>query len=110
MAFPIEVRDSPEWVILVPGCDGPGFLPDLDGCWDIAAAVAVAAVTSKFRSTFRPGNSLGVFNLDYDSHERYMDFNTRVLHRLCESHLSSRVVWPGSHFRKITVYEEQYLL
>ena len=36
---------------LVPGCEGPGSLPNGESCWDVAVAV-----TWKFRLTFRPGN------------------------------------------------------
>ena len=39
----IEVRDSRTGYLL-PARDGPGALPDMDSSWDVAAAVAVAAV------------------------------------------------------------------
>ena len=48
----IEVRDSPErdiWSLRL--------LPDWESSWDVVVAAAVAAaVTWKFRLTFRPGH------------------------------------------------------
>ena len=42
----IEVRDS-RTGYLIPGRDGTGALPDMDSSWDVAAAVAAAAVSRK---------------------------------------------------------------
>ena len=39
------MRDSRTGYLL-PARDGPGALPDMDSSWDVAAAVAVAAVAA----------------------------------------------------------------
>ena len=48
----------PSRAYLVPGRDAPRARPNGESSWETvaAAAVAVAAVTWKFRLTFRPGN------------------------------------------------------
>ena len=42
---------------LVPGRDGPRALPNGESSWE----TAVAVVTWKLRSTFRPGNYISMF-------------------------------------------------
>ena len=49
---------------LVPARDGSGLLPDWESSWDVVAAVA-AAVTWKFRLTFRPGNYIWSFQIEF---------------------------------------------
>ena len=71
----IEVRDS-RTGYLVPGRDGLGVWPD-----------GKIVGTSSPPPSASSGNSgqetiFGVFELDFDSYERYQDFETGVLHRI----------------------------
>ena len=88
---------------LIPGPDGPRVLPDWQSCWDtIAAAVGrhlEILVDSKL--------FFCVFNLDSDSYERYLNFDTGVLHRISSRIYIAEWFSLGSHFEKNTKYEEQ---
>ena len=105
--------------------DGLGVQPDWESWWDVA--VAVAAITwidlaySLIRSELLPtyriniqldrrwmyvnsgrhsgqGTMFGVFKLDFDSYERYLDLDTGVLHRIWSRIYLAQWFGLGSHF------------
>ena len=103
----VEVRDSARTGYLVPGRDGPGALPNGESCWDVAVAVAVAAVRWKLRSTFRPGNYIWRFSYGFgvvvrDLGEWRPGFYTEFR---CASREHSGLAW-GAIFEKVTKYKE----
>ena len=102
----IEVRDSRTGYLL-PARDGPGALPNGESCWDVATAVA--AVTWKLRSTFRPGNYIWRFSYGFgllvrDLGEWRPGFYTEFR---CGRREHSGLAW-GAIFEKVTKYKEMH--
>ena len=54
------------------------------------------------------GTISGVFNLDFDSYERYLDFETGVLHRILSRNYLAAWLGLGSHFEKICLFGHNF--
>ena len=59
--------------------------------------------------TFKPRNYFRSFQTAFDPYERYLDFETGVLHSMLKPNLSNRAVWPGAHFGKNPKCEDHSL-
>ena len=91
----IEVRDS-RTGYLVPGRDGLGVWPD----GKIVCTSSSPPPVTSGNSGWHSGQEtiLGVFKLDFDSYERYQDFETGTQN--FEPDLCSIAIWPGEPFWK----------
>ena len=102
----VEVRDS--WMgYLVPARDGSGLLPDWESSWDVVVAVA-AAVTWKFRLTFRPGNYIWSFQIGFWLIWELSGFWYRGSTQNFEPDWSSIVIWPGEPFWKKCLFNKYF--
>ena len=99
----IEVRDS--WTeYLVPARDGSGLLPDWESSWDIAAA----AVTWKFRLTFRLGIYIWSFQIGIWLIWEIFGLWYRGSTQNSEPDLSSIVIWLGQPFWNTCLFSKYF--
>ena len=63
----------------------------------------------RFRLVFCPGNYIfGVFKSNFESYERYLDFETGVLHRISSRIYRAEWFGPGSQFEKTACFGFSY--
>ena len=103
--FSISKWGIPWTGYLVPARDGSWLLPDWESSWDVATA---AAVTWKFRLTFRPGSYIWSFQIGFWHIWKLSEFWAPDSGQNFEPDWSSIVIWPGKPFWKTWLFSKYF--